>query len=195
MKAIILPGGLGTRLHEETNSRPKPMVEIGGKPILWHIMKLYSYYGFNDFIILLGYKGYYIKEYFANYYMHNSDITIDELMQYITAPDFPTGGTIYGYQGVKAAFETGRGRVVVRATATIETDDKTGKQQIVITDIPYMVNKAAMIEKTADLVNEKKIEGIADIRDESDRDGLRIVYDIKRDAMPNVVCSPSIMAR
>lgn len=119
-------------------------------------------------------------------YIDNREITIAELMQYITAPDFPTGGIIYGYQGVKAAFETGRGRVVMRAKATIETS-KTGKDQIIVTEIPYMVNKASMIEKTAALVNEKKIEGISEIRDESDREGLRIVYDLKRDAVSNVV--------
>ena len=77
MKVVILAGGLGTRLSEETELRPKPMVEIGGKPILWHIMKIYSHYGFNDFIICLGYKGYVIKEYFANYFLHHSDVTID----------------------------------------------------------------------------------------------------------------------
>ncbi|WP_324679315.1 DNA gyrase subunit A [Hymenobacter sp. GOD-10R] len=119
-------------------------------------------------------------------YLDNTDITIPELMEYITAPDFPTGGTIYGYEGVKQAFETGRGRIVVRAKAHYETTP-TGKEQIVITEIPYMVNKASMIEKTAALINEKRIEGIADLRDESDRDGMRIVYDLKRDAMPNVV--------
>ncbi len=119
-------------------------------------------------------------------YIDNNEITITELMEHIKGPDFPTAGTIYGMQGVKAAFETGRGRVVVRANATFETS-KTGREQIVIHDIPYMVNKANMIEKTAALVNEKKIEGIAEIRDESDRDGLRIVYDLKRDAVPNVV--------
>ena len=119
-------------------------------------------------------------------YIGNNDITIPELMEHVKGPDFPTAGTIYGMQGVKAAFETGRGRVVVRANATFETS-KTGREQIVIHDIPYMVNKANMIEKTAALVNEKKIEGIAEIRDESDRDGLRIVYDLKRDAVPNVV--------
>ncbi|GGF08174.1 DNA gyrase subunit A [Hymenobacter cavernae] len=119
-------------------------------------------------------------------YLDNTDITIAELMEYITAPDFPTGGTIYGYEGVKQAFETGRGRIVVRAKAHYETTP-TGKEQIVITEIPYMVNKASMIEKTAALINEKRIEGIADLRDESDRDGMRIVYDLKRDAMPNVV--------
>ncbi len=119
-------------------------------------------------------------------YLDNPDITIDELMQYVTAPDFPTGGIIYGYEGVKQAFHTGRGRVVMRAKATFETS-KTGKEQIVVTEIPYMVNKASMIEKTAALINDKKIEGISDMRDESDRDGMRIVYDLKRDAMPSVV--------
>ena len=119
-------------------------------------------------------------------YLDNPDITIDELMQYVTAPDFPTGGIIYGYEGVKQAFHTGRGRVVMRAKAGFETS-KTGKEQIVVTEIPYMVNKASMIEKTAALINDKKIEGISDMRDESDRDGMRIVYDLKRDAMPSVV--------
>lgn len=119
-------------------------------------------------------------------YIDNNDITIAELMEHITAPDFPTGGTIYGYQGVRAAFETGRGRVVLRAKASFDTTS-TGREQIVITEIPYMVNKANMIEKTAALINEKKIEGISDLRDESDRDGLRIVYDLKKDAIPNVV--------
>jgi DNA gyrase subunit A len=119
-------------------------------------------------------------------YLDNPDITVAELMQYVTAPDFPTGGIIYGYEGVKQAFETGRGRVVVRAKATFETT-KTGKEQIVVTEIPYMVNKASMIEKTAALINDKILEGIADLRDESDRDGMRIVYDLKRDAMPSVV--------
>ena len=119
-------------------------------------------------------------------YIDNSDIQIDELMQYIKGPDFPTGGIIYGYQGVKSALETGRGRVVVRAKTEITTT-KSGKEQIIVTEIPYQVNKAAMIEKTAALVNEKRLVGISDIRDESDRDGLRIVYDIKRDAIPNIV--------
>ncbi|HEX8656399.1 MAG TPA: DNA topoisomerase (ATP-hydrolyzing), partial [Hymenobacter sp.] len=119
-------------------------------------------------------------------YLDNPDITVAELMEHVTAPDFPTGGIIYGYEGVKQAFETGRGRVVMRAKATFETS-KTGKEQIVITEIPYMVNKASMIEKTAALINDKKIEGISDMRDESDRDGMRIVYDLKRDAMPSVV--------
>ncbi len=119
-------------------------------------------------------------------YIDNRDITIPELMKYILAPDFPLGATIFGYQGVKQAFETGRGRVVLRATANFETS-KSGKDQIVVTDIPYMVNKAAMIERTAQLINDKKIEGISDLRDESDREGLRVVYDLKRDANANVV--------
>ncbi|NVK84844.1 MAG: DNA gyrase subunit A [Cytophagia bacterium] len=119
-------------------------------------------------------------------YIDNNDITIEELMQYVTAPDFPTGGTIYGYTGVKSAFETGRGRIVLRAKADIEVT-KTGREQIIVTEIPYQVNKASMIEKTAALVNEKKIEGISDIRDESDRSGMRIVYELKKDAIGNVV--------
>lgn len=119
-------------------------------------------------------------------YIDNRDITIDELMKYVIAPDFPTGAIIYGVQGVREAFRTGRGRVVVRAKAEIVTNSG-GREQIIVTEIPYMVNKALMIEKTAALVNEKKIEGISDIRDESDRDGYRIVYDLKRDAMSSVV--------
>ena len=119
-------------------------------------------------------------------YIDNRDITIEELMQHITAPDFPTGGTIYGYQGVKSAFETGRGRIVMRAKAHFD-QTKTGKEQIIVTEIPYQVNKASMLEKTAALVNEKKIEGISAIRDESDRNGMRVVYDLKKDAIPNVV--------
>ena len=119
-------------------------------------------------------------------YIDNNEIGVDGLMQFIKAPDFPTGGIIYGYQGVKSALETGRGRVVVRARAEITTT-KTGKEQIIVTEIPYQVNKASMIEKTAQLINDRKIEGISDIRDESDRDGLRIVYDIKRDAIPNII--------
>lgn len=119
-------------------------------------------------------------------YIDNNDITIDELITHIKAPDFPTGGIIYGYSGVKEGFETGRGKVKVRAKAVIE-EDKNGRMQIIVTEIPYQVNKAAMIEKTAALVNEKKIEGISDIRDESDKDGYRVVYDLKRDANPNVV--------
>ena len=119
-------------------------------------------------------------------YIDNNDITIEELMTHITAPDFPTGGTIYGYTGVKSAFETGRGRVVIRAKAHFDTT-KTGKEQIIVTEIPYQVNKASMIEKTAAFINDKKIEGISDIRDESDRNGMRIVYDLKKDAIPNIV--------
>ncbi len=119
-------------------------------------------------------------------YIDNKDISTEELMQHITAPDFPTGATIYGYTGVKSAYETGRGRVVLRAKADIETL-KSGREQIIVTEIPYMVNKASMIEKTAALVNEKKIEGISDLRDESDRNGMRIVYELKKDAIGNVV--------
>ncbi|MEM9417189.1 MAG: DNA gyrase subunit A [Bacteroidota bacterium] len=119
-------------------------------------------------------------------YIEDNEITLEGLMQHITAPDFPTGGIIYGYQGIKEAYATGRGRVVMRAKATIETT-ATGKEQIIVTEIPYMVNKATMIEKTAQLVNDKKIEGIADIRDESDKDGLRVVYDLKKDTIANVV--------
>ena len=119
-------------------------------------------------------------------YIENKDITIPELMEFIKAPDFPTGGTIYGVQGIRNAFETGRGRIVVRGNATYETS-KTGKEQIVVSEIPYMVNKATLIKQCADLVNEKKIEGISEIRDESDRQGMRIVFDLKRDAVSNVV--------
>jgi DNA gyrase subunit A len=119
-------------------------------------------------------------------YIDNREITIPELMKFIKGPDFPTGGLIYGYEGVRNAFETGRGRIVVRGEAIIEEDDH-GKTRIIVTSIPYQVNKAEMIKKAADLVNDKKIEGISDIRDESDKDGLRIVYDLKRDAIPNVI--------
>lgn len=118
-------------------------------------------------------------------YIDNNDIEIDELITHIKAPDFPTGGIIYGYDGVKEAFHTGRGRVVMRAKASFE--EVQGRECIIITEIPYQVNKADMIKKTADLVNEKKIEGISTIRDESDRNGMRIVYIIKRDAIPNIV--------
>ena len=118
-------------------------------------------------------------------YIDNPEIEIDELITYIKAPDFPTGGIIYGYEGVKEAFHTGRGRVVMRAKASFE--EVQGRECIVVTEIPYQVNKADMIKKTADLVNEKKIEGIASIRDESDRKGMRIVYILKRDAIPNIV--------
>ena len=115
----------------------------------------------------------------------NPNITIDELMAHVKAPDFPTGGIIYGYEGVKEAFHTGRGRVVLRAKAEIEEVD--GRECIIVTEIPYQVNKAEMIRKTAEMVNEKKIEGISNIRDESDRKGMRIVYILKRDAIPNIV--------
>ncbi|ASO06316.1 DNA gyrase subunit A [Arenibacter algicola] len=118
-------------------------------------------------------------------YIDNNDIEIDELITYIKAPDFPTGGIIYGYDGVKEAFHTGRGRVVMRAKANFE--EVQGRESIVVTEIPYQINKADMIKKTADLVNEKKIEGISTIRDESDRNGMRIVYILKRDAIPNIV--------
>ncbi|EAR15241.1 MULTISPECIES: DNA gyrase subunit A [Robiginitalea] len=118
-------------------------------------------------------------------YIDDRDITIEGLMQHIKAPDFPTGGIIYGYDGVKEAFETGRGRVVMRAKATFE--EVQGRECIVVTEIPYQVNKADMIKKTVDLINEKKIEGIATIRDESNRKGMRIVYVLKRDAIPNIV--------
>ena len=118
-------------------------------------------------------------------YLENTDIEIDELMNHIKAPDFPTGGTIYGYEGVREAFKTGRGRIVMRAKVGFEEVD--GRESIIVTEIPYQVNKADMIKRTADLVNDKKIEGISNIRDESDRNGMRIVYILKRDATPNVV--------
>jgi DNA gyrase subunit A len=119
-------------------------------------------------------------------YIDNREITIEELMKYVKAPDFPTGAIIYGYEGVKEAFETGRGRIVMRAKAEIEAVGND-RERIIVTEIPYQVNKAHMIERTAELVNEKKIEGISDIRDESDREGMRIVYEIKRDARASVV--------
>jgi DNA gyrase subunit A len=119
-------------------------------------------------------------------YIDNREIDIAGLMQYVKAPDFPTGGIIYGYEGVKDAFETGRGRIVMRAQTNIEITDG-GRERIIVNQIPFQVNKAEMIRKTADLINDKKIEGISDIRDESDRDGMRIVYEIKRDAITNVV--------
>ncbi|MBL4708702.1 MAG: DNA gyrase subunit A, partial [Flavobacteriales bacterium] len=119
-------------------------------------------------------------------YIDNNDIEISELMQHIKAPDFPTGGTIYGYEGVRSAFETGRGRIVMRAKSEIEVSS-SGRERIIVTEIPYLVNKSDLIKKTADLVNDKKIEGISDINDESDRNGMRIVYDLKRDAITNVV--------
>ncbi|MGX5690732.1 DNA gyrase subunit A [Arcticibacter tournemirensis] len=119
-------------------------------------------------------------------YIDNRDIEISELMQHVKAPDFPTGGIIYGHAGVKEAFETGRGRVMMRAKAEIETYGHD-RERIVVTEIPYQVNKSQMIESTANLVNEKKIEGISEIRDESDRDGMRIVYEIKKDANSSIV--------
>ena len=118
-------------------------------------------------------------------YIDNNDIEIDELIKFIKAPDFPTGGVIYGYEGVKEAFQTGRGRVVMRGKATFE--EVNGRECMIVTEIPYQVNKANMIQKTAQLVNDKKIEGISNIRDESDRKGMRIVYILKRDAIPNIV--------
>jgi DNA gyrase subunit A len=119
-------------------------------------------------------------------YIENNDVTVADLMQHVKAPDFPTGGIIYGYTGVQEAFETGRGRIVMRAKAEIEVH-KGDRERIIVNEIPYQVNKANMIEQTAGLVNDKKIEGISEIRDESDRDGMRIVYEIKRDANASVV--------
>ncbi|WP_412984855.1 DNA gyrase subunit A [Pontimicrobium sp. IMCC45349] len=118
-------------------------------------------------------------------YIDNNDIEIDELITHVKAPDFPTGGIIYGYDGVREAFKTGRGRIVMRGTATIE--EVNGRECIIVTEIPYQVNKADMIKKTADIINDKKLEGISTIRDESDRNGMRIVYVLKRDAIPNIV--------
>ncbi|MFT5890336.1 MAG: DNA gyrase subunit A [Dokdonia sp.] len=118
-------------------------------------------------------------------YIGNNDIEIEELMEHVKAPDFPTGGTIYGYEGVREAFKTGRGRIVMRAKATIE--EVKGRECIIVTEIPYQVNKADMIKKTADMINDKKIDGISAIRDESDRNGMRIVYVLKRDGIPNIV--------
>lgn len=119
-------------------------------------------------------------------YIDDNDISIEGLMEHVKAPDFPTGGIIYGVDGVRQAFETGRGKVVIRAKADIE-ETESGRPRIIVTEIPYQVNKAEMISKTADMVNDKKIEGISDIRDESDRSGMRVVYELKRDAIPNVV--------
>ena len=118
-------------------------------------------------------------------YIEDNDFDIDGLMEHIKAPDFPTGGVIYGYEGVKDAFHTGRGKIVMRAKASFE--EVGGRECIIVSEIPYQVNKADMIKKTADLVNDKKIEGISNIRDESDRNGMRIVYILKRDAIPNIV--------
>lgn len=119
-------------------------------------------------------------------YIDNNDITIPELMEHVKAPDFPTGGTIYGYEGVKNAFETGKGRVVMRGKAEF-AETRSGREQIIITEVPYQVSPSQIIVKAVDLVNEKVIEGISEIRDESDRKGLRIVFDLKRDAIPNIV--------
>jgi len=119
-------------------------------------------------------------------YIEDPAISIADLMKFIKAPDFPTGGVIYGYEGVKEAYETGRGRIVMRGEAKIETEEN-GRDRIVVTSVPYQVNKAEMIKKTAELVNDKKIEGITDIRDESDRTGVRIVYELKKEVITNVV--------
>ncbi len=119
-------------------------------------------------------------------YIDNNDITIEELMVYIKAPDFPTGGIIYGYQGVRDAFETGKGKVVIRSKTEIEVTE-SGREKIIVSEIPYMVNKAEMIKKIADLINDKKIEGISYINDESDRNGMRVVIILKKDAVANVV--------
>lgn len=119
--------------------------------------------------------------------IENPEITIEEIMEHIIAPDFPTGGIIYGYEGVKKAYMTGRGRVVIRARAVVEVTQKNGRESIVVTELPYQVNKVRLIEKIVDLVHQKKIEGIADIRDESDRDGMRLVIELKRDAVAKVV--------
>ena len=119
-------------------------------------------------------------------YIDNRDITVEELMRYVKAPDFPTGGIIYGYEGVKDAFLTGRGRVIMRAKAHFETLDG-GREAIIVTEIPYQINKEEMREKTNDLIADKKLEGLVYVRDESDRHGMRLVYELKRDAIPNVV--------
>ena len=118
-------------------------------------------------------------------YIENTDIEIDELITHVKAPDFPTGGTIYGYDGVREAFKTGRGRIVIRGKAVIEEVD--GKESIIVTEIPYQVNKARLIEKIAELVKDKKIEGISALRDESDKDGMRIVIEIKRGDVGEVI--------
>lgn len=118
-------------------------------------------------------------------YVDNKDIEVEELLNFVKAPDFPTGGIIYGYEGVREALTTGRGRIVIRAKAEIE--ENNGREQIIITEIPYQVNKSELIKKAAELVNDKKLEGISDIRDESDRNGMRIVFELKREAISNVV--------
>ena len=119
------------------------------------------------------------------YIEKRGDLEVSDLMNYVKAPDFPTGGTIYGYDGVRSAFETGRGRIVIRGK--VRFDEENGRERIIVEEIPYMVNKSNLIKQTADLVNNKKLEGISDIRDESDRNGMRIVYDLKRDSIPNIV--------
>jgi len=119
-------------------------------------------------------------------YIDNNDIEMDELIDIVQAPDFPTGGIIYGYQGVRDAFETGRGRIVLRGKAFIEVDGK-GREKIVVSEIPYQVNRADLIKKTAELINDKKLEGLSNVNDESDREGMRIVYDVKREASANVM--------
>jgi DNA gyrase subunit A len=119
-------------------------------------------------------------------YIDNREITIPELMAFIKAPDFPTGGVIYGYTGVKEAFETGRGKIIIRGESKIESDEH-GRESIIVTSVPYQVNKSEMIKKTTELVNDKKIEGITEIRDESDRSGIRIVYELRKDVITNVV--------
>ncbi|HGN2008702.1 TPA: DNA topoisomerase (ATP-hydrolyzing) subunit A [Proteus mirabilis] len=120
-------------------------------------------------------------------YVDNEDITIEELMEYITGPDFPTAAIINGRRGILDAYRTGRGKIYIRAQADIETDEKTGRETIIVTEIPYQVNKARLIEKIAELVKDKRIEGISGLRDESDKDGMRIVVEIKRDAVGEVV--------
>ena len=119
-------------------------------------------------------------------YIDNNDIDIEELIKIIKAPDFPTGGTIYGYNGVKESYRTGRGRIIVRAKTSIEVSP-TGREKIIVHEIPYQVNKLELILRIAELINEKKIEGISNVNDESDRNGMRIVIDVKKDAISNVV--------
>ena len=121
-------------------------------------------------------------------------LTIDELMEYIPGPDFPTGGFIHGREGISQGYKTGRGSVQMRARVSTETVKRTGKEQIIVSEIPYMVNKTRLLEQIANLVNDKKIEGIADLRDESDRDGMRIVVEPKRDAVPQIVINALVQA-
>lgn len=119
-------------------------------------------------------------------FIDNNEISIDELVKFIIAPDFPTGGIIYGYQGVKDAFETGRGRIVIRSKSHVETSSGS-KETIIVTEIPYQVNKEELIKKVADLINEKKIEGITNVNDESDKNGMRIVFELRKDAVAGVI--------